>query len=59
MLAIFLGHFVATANQVTGANMATHMVRVREDLLQKLITLSQETGKPMSDLIEEVLEWAS
>ena len=38
--------------------MATHMVKVREDLLQKLITLSQETGKPMSDLIEEVLEWA-
>jgi hypothetical protein len=27
-------------------------------LLQKLITLSQETGKPMSDLIEEVLDWA-
>ena len=40
------------------ANMATHMVKVREDLLQKLITLSQETGKPMSDLIEEVLDWA-
>ena len=38
--------------------MATHMVKVREDLLQKLITLSQETGKPMSDLIEEVLDWA-
>jgi len=30
--------------------MATHMVKVREDLLQKLMTLSQETGKPMSDL---------
>ena len=41
-----------------GANMATHMVKVREDLLQKLIILSQETGKPMSDLIEEVLDWA-
>jgi predicted DNA-binding protein len=38
--------------------MATHMVKVPEDLLQKLITLSQETGKPMSDLIEEVLDWA-
>jgi predicted DNA-binding protein len=38
--------------------MATHMVNVREDLLQRLITLSQETGKPMSDLIEEVLDWA-
>ena len=38
--------------------MATHMVKVREDLLQKLIALSQETGKPMSDLIEEVLDWA-
>jgi hypothetical protein len=38
--------------------MATHMVKVREDLLQKLITLSQETGKPMSDLVAEVLDWA-
>ena len=38
--------------------MATHMVKVREDLLQKLITLSRETGKPMSALIEEVLDWA-
>jgi hypothetical protein len=38
--------------------MATHKVRVREDLLQKLITLSDETGKPISDLIEEVLNWA-
>jgi len=35
----------------TGADMATHMVKVRKDLLQKLITLSQETGKPMSDLV--------
>jgi len=42
----------------SGADMATHMVKVREDLLQKLITLSQETGKPMNDLIEEVLDWA-
>ena len=38
--------------------MATHMVKVREDLLQKLITLSQETGKPISDLVAEVLDWA-
>jgi Ribbon-helix-helix domain len=38
--------------------MATHRVKVREDLLQKLITLSEETGKPISDLIEEVLDWA-
>ena len=38
--------------------MATHVVKVREDLLQRLITLSQETGKPMSELIEEVLDWA-
>jgi hypothetical protein len=38
--------------------MATHRVRVREDLLQKLITLSEETGKPIGDLIEEVLDWA-
>jgi len=37
--------------------MATHMVKVREDLLQKLITLSQETGKPVGDLIEEILDW--
>jgi len=42
----------------TGADMATHMVKVREDLLQKLITLSQETSKPMSDLVAEVLDWA-
>ena len=38
--------------------MATHRVKVREDLLQKLITLSEETGKPINDLIEEVLDWA-
>jgi ribbon-helix-helix protein len=38
--------------------MATHRVKVREDLLQKLITLSEQTGKPISDLIEEVLNWA-
>ena len=38
--------------------MAIHRVRVREDLLQKLITLSEETGKPISDLVEEVLDWA-
>jgi hypothetical protein len=38
--------------------MATHRVKVREDLLHKLITLSDETGKPISDLIEEVLDWA-
>jgi hypothetical protein len=37
--------------------MATHMVKVREDLLQKLVTLSQQTGKPVGDLIEEVLDW--
>jgi hypothetical protein len=54
ILAIFLRRDRATS----GADMATHMVKVREDLLQKLITLSQETGKPMSDLIEEVLDWA-
>jgi hypothetical protein len=42
----------------TGADMATHMVKVREDLLQKLIGLSQETGKPISDLVAEVLDWA-
>jgi hypothetical protein len=38
--------------------MATQRVKVREDLLQKLITLSEQTGKPVSDLIEEVLDWA-
>src|SRR3977135_4068873 len=57
VLAIFLRPFIATTRTRT-TNMATHMVKVREDLLQKLITLSQETGKPMSDLIEEVLDWA-
>ena len=53
-MAIFSGFIAAN----TGADMATHMVKVREDLLQKLITLSQETGKPMSDLVAEVLDWA-
>jgi predicted DNA-binding protein len=38
--------------------MSNHRVRVREDLFQKLTALSEETGKPMGDLIEEVLNWA-
>jgi len=52
--AIFLRQFDTTKER----RMATHRVRVREDLLQKLTTLSEETGKPISDLIEEVLDWA-
>ena len=58
IVAIFLHRFTATTRaKHAGANMATHMVKVREDLLQKLITLSQETGKPVGDLIEEILDW--
>jgi hypothetical protein len=37
--------------------MATHTVKVRR-LLRKLVTLSQETGKSMGELIGEVLDWA-